>query len=593
MSLRPEVQQTPVEEPVRGDGDEQSAAYGSDLVVDALRSLGYRYLPLNPGSSFRGLHDSVVNYGGNRLPQLLLCLHEEIAVSLAHGYAKASGLPAAAAVHDLVGLMHASMAVYNAACDQVPLLILGGSGPADPTARRAIDWIHSANLQGELVRDYVKWDAEALVPDVFGSYVERAHTISLTGPQGPTYVSLDAQAQEKALGQQLVSGAVEPSAYVPRLLPDPDVVARAVDALVEAGSVAVVGGRALRDPAATALLVELVELLGAAYQDERNAVAFPTAHPHNCNADRKLLGDVDVVLAIGVGDLPGLLTNGAGLSRSQPSDQLVIEASYGDLGLRSWSNDRGLPAVSKLALVGDPMSTLLALLERLREKCDRLDAETRAAQVKQRSTAARANQQEKLRKRWNDQPISPARLVSEVWDCVGATNPLLLLRNTRSWPEGIWQFRGAGDFLGHSVGAGVGYGPGAMVGGALAARDDGRFAVGIIGDGDFLMSAGALWTAVHYRIPLLAVVNDNSSFYNDEEHQRAIAEQRGRPAANSWIGMRLEEPRIAIADLARAYGCWAAGPVVEPAELSTALADARDHVLAGAVAVVHVRTNPS
>src|SRR6201991_4937222 len=132
-----------------------AAAYGSDLVVDLLRALGTRYVPPNPGSSCRGLHDSLVNRGGNTDPQLLLCLHEEIAVSLAHGYAKGSGQVGVAAVHDLVGLMHASMAVYDAFCDRVPLLVLGGSGPVDPALRRPIDWAHSATTQAELVRPLV------------------------------------------------------------------------------------------------------------------------------------------------------------------------------------------------------------------------------------------------------------------------------------------------------------------------------------------------------------------------------------------------------------------------------------------------------
>jgi acetolactate synthase-1/2/3 large subunit len=169
---------------------------------------------------------------------------------------------------------------------------------------------------------------------------------------------------------------------------------------------------------------------------------------------------------------------------------------------------------------------------------------------------------------------------------------MLLLRNTRSWPEGVWQFNGAGDFLGHSVGAGVGYGPGAMVGGALAARDAGRLGVGIVGDGDFLMAAGALWTAVHYEIPMLVVINDNSSFYNDEEHQAEVARDRGRPVENSWIGMRMSAPQIDLGALCRSYGCWASEPVTDPAELRAAFDAGRDHALAGGVAVVHVRTDP-
>ena len=148
--------------------ERQAAAWVSDVVVDLLHALDVAYLPMNPGSSFRGLHDSLVNHGGNRAPQLLLCLHEEIAVAVAHGWAKATGQIGVAAVHDLVGLMHASMAVYDAWCDRTPLLLLGGSGPADPARRRSIDWIHSATTQAQLVRDFVVWDAEPMTASEIG-----------------------------------------------------------------------------------------------------------------------------------------------------------------------------------------------------------------------------------------------------------------------------------------------------------------------------------------------------------------------------------------------------------------------------------------
>jgi acetolactate synthase-1/2/3 large subunit len=582
-----------IEEPSGVDAGERVARFGSDLAVDALDRLGYRYLPINPGSSFRGLHDSLVNYGKNSAPQLLLCLHEEIAVSLAHGYAKATGLPAAAAVHNLVGLMHASMAVYNAACDMVPILLLGGSGPANPLARRPIDWLHSANIQGGFVRDYVKWDAEAAVPEAFAPYIARAHAIALTGPQGPTYVSLDAEAQEADVGPDVAahSEAVK-LPQVPRFVPDLDDVARAADALVAAGRVVVVAGRTARDPQLTRPLVELVEALGAAYQDERNAVCFPTAHEQNCNGDSGLLDDADVVLAVGVGDLANVLGERLGVAPKKAKPRFVIDVSYADLGLRAWSNEGGPPRAADIQLVADHTAATLAILDAVRDRTAASEVERRRQAVRERAIAVRERLQRAVEERWIDQPVSPARLVSEVWNCVRDVNWLLLLRNTRSWPEGVWQFQGIGDYLGDSGGGGVGYGPGAMVGGALAARDAGRFAVGIVGDGDFLMAAGALWTAVHYSIPMLVVVNDNGSLYNDEEHQRAVAIHRGRPVENSWIGMRISAPTVGIGDLARSYGCWATEPITDPDDLGKSLAEAKRQVLDGGVAVVHVRTAP-
>jgi acetolactate synthase-1/2/3 large subunit len=567
--------------------------YASDRVVDLLRHLGVRYLPLNPGSSFRGLHDSVVNYGGNHDPQLLLCLHEEIAVALAHGYAKATGGLAAAAVHDLVGLMHASMAVYDAYCDRAPVLLLGGSGPADPFARRPVDWVHSATTQAQLVRDFVVWDAEPATARAFVADVGRAAQRALSAPRGPAYVSLDAGVQEQRLTEPVPLPDAALLRPAPPCAPDPTSLEQAVNLLAAAERPVVVGGRVGLLPAATPLLVELVELLGAAYRDDRNVVAFPTAHPQNLTGDSHLLGDADVVLAVDVVDLNALQrkrsTDRGGTTTRQPA---VIDLSTGDLGLRSWSNAFSRPVRRDVQLLADPVVGLQQLLASLRDTVDSSSVTDRRTRVVERGAALRLRLAEDLEHRWDAAPISPARLVAETWNAVRHTDWLLCLRNTRTWPEDVWQFSGAGEYLGHSGGGGVGYGPGAVVGGALAARDSGRLGVAIIGDGDLLMGAGALWTAAHYRVPLLLVVNDNSSFYNDEPHQAHVARDRGRPTANSWIGMRMDEPAVAVADLARSYGCWATGPITAPDELATALRAGVRAALEGRTAVVHVRTAP-
>ncbi|MGH3665685.1 MAG: thiamine pyrophosphate-binding protein, partial [Egibacteraceae bacterium] len=293
---------TRVEAPARLPSQPR-AAYVSDLAVDLLRRLGCRYVPLNPGSSFRGLHDSLVNHGGNQHPQLLLCLHEEIAVSMAHAYAKATGEVAVAAVHDLVGLMHASMAVYDAWCDRAPLLLLGGGGPAATGARRPIDWLHSAAVQAQLVRAYTKWDDEPADAQGLLDSLARGHLLAATAPPGPVYVTLDADLQEQALPL----GLTVPEERLLRAAPgpggDPDQVTAAARLLVEADAPVVVGGRVGLDPAATPALVALCELLAAAYRDDRNTVAFPTDHPHNLTGEPDLLGQADAVLAV---DLPDL-----------------------------------------------------------------------------------------------------------------------------------------------------------------------------------------------------------------------------------------------------------------------------------------------
>jgi len=569
--------------------------YGSDLVAGVLRQLGVRYLPMNPGSSFRGLHDSVVNHGGNRDPQLLLCLHEEIAVSLAHGYAKASGQVGVAAVHDLVGLMHASMAVYDAFADRTPLLLIGGSGPADPAQRRPVDWLHSATTQAQLVRDFVVWDAEPATPAAFVNDVVRAHQRAMSAPRGPAYVSLDAAVQEMSLGAPVPEPDLALHAPAPRMAPDPDAVSAAAALLARAHRPAVVAGRVSRDPTATEPVAALVELLGAGYHDDRNAVVLPTDHPQNLTGSPDLLQNADVVVAVDVVDLHALLRPPRRDRRDRPATgngPAVVDVSYGDLGARAWSNALGAPLPRTVAMQGDPLLGVAQLTRALEPLVDPDVAARRRAELSENRLRLRHRQHAAVRRRWQEVPISPARLVSEVWEAVRDVPHLLCLRNTRSWPAGVWQLPGAGSYLGHSGGGGVGYGPGAFVGGALAARDSGRLGVGIIGDGDLLMAAGALWTASHYRIPLLAVVNDNGSFYNDEEHQSEIARQRDRPVEHSWIGMRVADPRVDIAGLARSYGAQAWGPVEDPDLLGKTLREATEAAAGGAVAVVQVRTAP-
>jgi thiamine pyrophosphate-dependent acetolactate synthase large subunit-like protein len=571
------------------------AAYGSDLVVDLLRALGTKYVPLNPGSSFRGLHDSLVNHGGNRDPQLLLCVHEEIAVSLAHGYAKGSQQVGVAAVHDLVGLMHASMAVYDAFCDRVPLLVLGGSGPVDPALRRPVDWVHSATTQAQLVRDFVAWDAEPATVQAFVSDTLRAHQRAASTPSGPTYVSLDAGVQEAALTEPVELPDLALYAPAPRLAADEPSVAKAVEVLLGAERLVVSAGALGWDPEATAVLVELVELLGAVYHDDRNTVSFPTTHPQNGTGDAGWFERADVVLAIGLPDVPGRLSRRGKTREDAPPPALpqVVDVSTGHLGVRSWSNTFSTPLPRTAQLLADPLTGAQQLLAALRGRVSAESAAARQEWVASQVQAQREQARAALQDTWDAQPIAPARLVSELWSVVRDLPHLLCLRNTRSWPEGVWDLPGAGSYLGHSGGGGVGYGPGAFVGGALAARDRGLLGVGIIGDGDLLMAAGALWTAVHYRIPALLVVNDNGSFYNDEPHQAAVARDRGREPANSWIGMRMADPAIDIDGLAASYGCWTSGTVHDPAELHDALTRALAAAQEGRVAVVHVRTEPA
>lgn len=566
--------------------------YVSDVVVEVLHDLGCRYLPLNPGSSFRGLHDSLVNRaqeGGG--PQIILCAHEEIAVSAAHAYAKATGSVGYAVVHDLVGLMHASMAVFDAWCDHTPLVVLGGGGPADPDARGPIDWFHSANTQSALVRPFVKWDDDPVTPQAMLDGIVQAHRMAASAPQAPTYVTLDSGLQEQA-EQGLTNHADAGLAIDPPLAVRELEVQRAAEMLLAARLPVVVAGRVGLDASCTPLLVELSELLAAACREERNHTALPTEHRLNLTGDTTLLDDADVILGVDLHDVSYVLNS----RRQRDRLPTVIDLSLNSLAVRPWANAGSGLRAADLRLLADPKHGLEQLLAVVRH---RLESEPEAASAQRgarmedlasRHERLRQAQADHLTSRWDATPISVPRLVAEVHAAVEDLPWLLTLRNTRSWPEGVWKFDRGGRYLGHSGGGGVGYGPGALLGGALAARDRGEFPVGIIGDGDLLFAPGALWSAVHYRVPMLVVVNNNRSYFNDEEHQGVVADHRGRPRERAHIGTRMDSPGVDFGSIARGQGAWAGDPVVNPDALAPALSAAVERVLHGQVALVDVHT---
>ncbi len=544
--------------------------------------------------------NSLVNFGRNYKPTIILATHEQIAVSMAHGYAKATGRAGVCILHNLVGLMNGSMAVYNAYGDRAPVLVLGGSGPLDPSDRRWIDWLHCANTQSDLVKPYVKWAEEPPTGQAMLDAIGRGHKIALTEPRGPVYVTIDCGVQENRIANGLHIPEARQFQPPPPPAANPDALEAAADYLIAAEFPLLVGGRFSINPAATAPLVELVELVGAGYRDDHALVAFPTSHPQNLSGDRGLLKEADAILAIDCRDVASLLDDYTGKKKEvgaggEESRRKVIDMSLNDMSMSSWSYLKGRLAPIDVQLACEPLIGMRQLADAVRRRLSADEAgRTRIARRKavlaERHERLRARQREAARKGWDDNPIAPARMVSELWEAVKDKDWLLTVRNQSSFPEGIWQFAGAGQYLGHNGGGGVGYGPGAAVGAAIANRDSGRLCVALFGDGDFIMSASAIWSAVHYRAPMLAVINNNNTWGNDEKHQLEVAADRGRPRENAWIGQRMVNPGIDYATTARSYGAWSAGPITDPAALAGVFRQAIAEVEKGSVAVVDVRT---
>lgn len=567
------------EEPVVS-GD--NASWGSDVIARALRALGVRYVTLNPGSSFRGLHDSLVNHLGNVAPQMLLCLHEEHAVAIAHGYAKVRDEPLAVILHSNVGLMHGCMAIFNAWCDRVPMLVLGANGPLDAALRRPwIDWLHTSRDQAAMIRHYIKWDDQPLsVPAATESMI-RAHNIAITAPRGPVYVAFDVTMQEAPLSETFempdVTRFCPPEAGHPK----GSAIRQTVEILRHAQRPLILAGRVSRRGEDWARRVALAEHLGArVITDIKAGASFPTDHALHCGAPGYFLdqpsmdaiNSADAILSLDWIDLAGALKQSGGAKNAK-----VIQLSLDHQLHNGWGMEHQALPPTDLNIACEPDVAVHALADAFglgagpvpddAFTCPALPAPAAAAPLDVATLAAA------LGAGLKDTCVSFVRL------------PL-------GWIGSSWHFRHPLDFLGADGGAGIGAGPGMLVGAALALKGSKRVPVAVLGDGDFLMSATAFWTAAHYEIPLLAIVANNRSFYNDEVHQQRVAVHRGRPSENKWIGQRISQPDIDIAALARAQGLVGFGPVHTVGELGDALTKAVRLVQAGQSVAIDARVDP-
>lgn len=563
---------------------DRKAEYGSDLIVDLLKAFEIEYVSLNPGASFRGIHDSLVNYGGNRAPEIVLCCHEEIAVSMAFGYARVTGKPMAAIVHNIVGLQHATMGIYNAWSSRVPVLVLGGTGPMDTSQRRSgPDWVHTALVQAEQVRDYVKWDDQPASLQAIPESFIRAYRLAMAEPQAPVYLCYDAALQESRFTEEI---PLPDLGRYPAPLPlqsSEEGFDKTLRSLLQAKWPVIVADWVGKTEEGFHALLELAELLAAPVLDRGGRLNFPFLHPLNLTgAERAALARADLVLALDVADLFGALSerkrdSSNRLSRSLiPSSARVIQVSVKNLLIKSWAQDYDKLAEADLVIQAETRVFLPELLRRLKDEKGALkkmaaQIEKRRAEVQAIRSEFHARLGEETKQKWNEKPISTARLATEMAEALKGEDWLLTHSSSGLGEKHFLDCRHFNQFLGRRWHGGVGVGLPISLGAALALKRSGKLCVGVQPDGDFLFNPSALWTASHHEIPLLMIVFNNRSYYNDEEHQRVVALDRRRPVENRTIGIRLERPEVNFAALAQAYDVRAFGPVTEPAELGDAL----------------------
>jgi len=571
--------------------------WASDVIVDLLHMYDLPHASLNPGASYRGLHDSIVNYGQNR-PTMMLCQHEETAVQVAHGYAKASGKPMVAILHNLVGLLHANMAIYYAYIDRAPVFIVGATGPMDETKRRPrIDWIHTAQGQGEAVRQYTKWDYQPHTIDGVPESFARAYGVMMTQPQGPVYMIYDAWLQEQKLDHPVALPPADAVKVPSRLGPDPAALAKAADMIAAAERPVIIAEYTGRDHEAFHSLVALAETAGIPVHDINGRLNFPSRHPLNASLTKDAFREADLVLCLDARDwekpTTELVSTTRELSSVVPAHAKWVEIGFGDLELSSWAMDYQRMNHADLRVMADttlaiPMLTELLEARLAKDAKLRAKVKARTAEVSAATRARWKRWEAQAREDWDASPITLPRLASEVWNAIKGEDWVLTAGTLEDWTRKLWDFDAPHRHPGKSLGTSTQFG--ISLGVALANRDQKRLVVDLQPDGDLMFDAGALWVAAKHRIPMLVVMYNNRAYYNDWEHQIRMAKLRGTPVERAHIGMDMTDPDPDFAGLARSMGWHGEGPIDDPKKVAAALKRAIAKVKSGQPALIDTLT---
>ncbi len=585
--------------PPEADPVNQSSS-GGEFMVDVLKSMDIDYMVMMCASSFRGIHEAIVNYADNRKPEIITTAHEEIANAMAHGYAKMAEKPIATIFHGTVGVQHASMALYNAWCDRVPILAFCGNIIEADKRLPGAEWVHSAVDPLAMVRDMLKYDDQPASLQHFAESAVRAVKIATTPPMGPVMLSLDAELQENPIENR--AGLRIPK-YTPVIPPvgDPGALAEAARLLANAENPVIIVDRMTRTPAGLERLVAFAEALQCAVVDTGGRMNFPTRHPLNqSQRGRAVIAQADVILGIEMNDLWGQLH--AHSDRVHRSDRGVTRAgakviTLGNREMYSKSNfqDSARFQEADLTIAGDGESSLPLLTELVKKAVtsDRKSAhEERGKKLGAARLAAVNLAMSDATLGWDASPVSTARVAAELYAQIKDDDWSLVGSAIRfNWPQRLWNMDKKHRWNGGSGGAGIGYNAPAALGAALANKAKGRLSVAIQGDGDFMFVPSTLWTAAHHRIPLLYVMHNNRAYHQEYMYLQAMAGRRGRGATKAHIGTTLTDPNVDYATVARGMGIYGEGPITDPKELGPALKRALAVVRRGEPALVDVVTD--
>ena len=458
---------------------------GSDFMVDVIKTLDIKYLPSNCASSFRAIHESLINYGGNKMPEFLTCMHEESAIGMAHGYFKITGKPLMSLCHGTVGLQHATMAIYNAWCDRVPVIVVGGNDLDAAHRPPGVPTFHSAQDINALVRDFTKWDDTPVSLQHFAQSFVRAYKISMTPPYGPVAISLDAGLQQEPVknsGEKL---------YIPKYTQtsppqgDTGAVKEAAKLLANAQNPVIVVDRAARTENGIRLLVQLAESLQARVVDMGGRMNFPKTH--HLSAPIAAVNSADVIIGMELSDFWGVVNSfidngehgiGHNETKIKPNTKLISITSVELITKANYQDFQRFQSVD-VSMAADAEATLPALIEAVKAAIPasaKANIEKRGEAAKKARAEARERTKQAAAIAWDASPVSTARLVMELWGQIKGLDWSLVASegNVSNWPIRLWPMEKHYHWLGRSGGYGVGYGAPASVGAALANRDLGQ-----------------------------------------------------------------------------------------------------------------------
>ena len=577
-----------------GHGVEVIERPGSDFMVDVIKTLDLEYMTLNPGSSFRALHESLINYGGNKAPELITCMHEEAAVAMAHGYSKAAGKPMGVAIHGTVGLQHATMAIYNAWVDRVPIVMFAGNG-LDITKRRpGTEWNHSVQDPALIARDFLKWDDYPMSLTHFAESSVRAYKIATTPPMEPVLVTADIDLQEEPVHEGARLSIPKLAQSVPPQ-GDRGALAEAAKWLVEAKNPVIIADRCARTPEGVKRLVALAEALQAPVVDLGGRMNFPNTHPLHQGGKRNLMKEADVVLLLEVADPFGQFNSIADptkkLTHFANKDARVVNISMQDVFLHSNYQDFQRYWPVDLSINGDAEASLPSLTEEVQRLLtdDRRRAfAQRGEKLKESHARSRKRALDEAALGWDGSPVSTARMAMELYAVIRNEPWCLAVSDRVKAPMDLWAVTEHHQALGGAGAQGVGYCAPGSLGVALANKTRGRFTVTFQPDGDLNYSPGVLWTAAHHRIPILYVMFNNRAYLHETMHVQRMAGLHGRDVSRAHIGTTIDNPFVDYARLAQAYGVWAEGPLDDPSKLAATFRRAVDVVKSGHPALVDV-----